>query len=161
VKFTKPKMMGDLESKRDTSAAKTRSDEAAFALEEHKLKRLTTQLEKCVIKAPRDGMVIYANEQNRRGNQENQIEEGAAVRERQSILRLPDLSDMQAKALIHESKVDMLKVGMRARVTVQDQEFQGEITSIANQAEPSNWFSPSVKRYATVIKIDGRSTGLR
>jgi HlyD family secretion protein len=55
----------------------------------------------------------------------------------------------------------MLKVGMRARVTVQDQEYQGEVTSIANQAEPSNWFSPSVKRYATVIKIDGKSTGLR
>jgi HlyD family secretion protein len=161
VKFTKPKMMGDLESKRDTAAAKMRSDEAAFNLEEQKLKRLTTQLEKCVIVAPQDGMVIYANEYGWRGNQERQIEEGAAVRERQSLIRLPDLTSMQAKALVHESKIDLIQLGMRARVTVQDQEYQGEITYIANQAEPPSPFSPSVKRYSTIVKIDGRSTGLR
>jgi hypothetical protein len=160
-KFTKPKMLGDLESKRDTAEAKMRSDEAAAELEDQKLKRLTTQLEKCIIRAPQSGMVIYANEYGWRGNQERQIEEGAAVRERQSLIRLPDLASMQAKALVHESKIDLIQPGMRARVTVQDQEYQGEIIYIANQAEPPSPFSPSVKRYSTIVKIDGESTNLR
>jgi hypothetical protein len=120
-----------------------------------------TQLEKCLIKAPADGMVIYANEYGWRGNQERQIEEGAAVRERQSLIKLPDLTNMQAKTLIHESKIETMQLGMRARVTVQDQEFQGEVTYIANQAEPPSPFSPSVKRYSTIVKIDGESSSLR
>ena len=93
-KFTKPKTVEDLESKRDTAEAKMHSEEAAFELEEsHGSSGCKTQLEKCVIRAPQTGMVIYANEPGgQRGQQAVQIEEGAAVRERQSIIRLPDLA---------------------------------------------------------------------
>ena len=40
--------------------------------------------------------------------------EGTAVREQQTIFRLPDLSKMQVKVAVHESKVDQLARGMRA-----------------------------------------------
>ena len=110
VKFTKEKMLQELESKRDSSEAQMRSEGASFDLEESRLKRLEAQLEKCVIMAPASGMVVYANEQGDRfgGSQQPQIEEGAMVRERQTILRLPDLSQMQVKVNVHESKVEML-----------------------------------------------------
>ncbi|HEX4146011.1 MAG TPA: HlyD family efflux transporter periplasmic adaptor subunit [Pirellulales bacterium] len=160
-KFTKPKTEEDLISKRDTAEAKMRSEEAAFDLEESRLKRLQIQLEKCVIKAPQAGMVIYANEPGgQRGQQAVQIEEGAAVRERQSIIRLPDLARMQVKIPVHESKVDQLRVGMRANLKVQDREFQGTVASVANQPEP-NPFLSTVKEYATIVKINGESSGLR
>ncbi len=153
-KFTKAKTLEELESKRDTAEAKMRSEEAAFALEEGKLKRLTTQLEKCTILAPRDGMVIYANEPGAPGQQTVTIEEGAAVRERQSIIRLPDLNHMQVKALVNESKVERLRPGMRARIRVQDANYQGTVFTIANQAEPAGFFSANVKDFATIVKID-------
>ena len=145
--------MEDLESKRDTAEAKMHSEEAAFELEEARLKRLQTQLEKCIIRAPQSGMVIYANEPGgQRGQQAVQIEEGAAVRERQSIIRLPDLGRMQVKIPVHESKVDQLRIGMRANMRVQDREFQGTVASVANQPEP-NPFLSTVKEYATIVKI--------
>lgn len=154
-KFTRAKMLEELEAKRDSAEAKMRSDEAAFALEEQRLKRFKLAVEKCVIHAPRDGMVIYANEtRSFSGSTSVQIEEGAAVRERQSIIKLPDLSRMQVKATVHESRVDDIRVGMRARVRVQGHEFRGAVKSVANQAEPSSFMSSNVKKYATTISIE-------
>jgi len=162
-KFTKPKMMEDLTAKRDSAEAKMRSDKTAFELEEARLKRLNAQLASCLIKAPRDGMVVYANEtgHSRMGQQSVTIEEGAAVRERQSIIRLPDLTQMQVKVTVHESKVESLKPGMRARIRIQDRDYGGQVYSVANQPEPSSFFSAAVKEYATIVKIDGTDPGLR
>jgi hypothetical protein len=89
------------------------------------------------------------------------IEEGAMVRERQTIIRLPDLSQMQVKCTVHESKIDSLRRGMRARIKVQDRESQGIVTSVSNQPEPSNWFSGSVREYAAIVAIETNSGGLR
>jgi HlyD family secretion protein len=173
VKFTKLKMVQELESKRDSSEAKMRSEAASFDLEESRLKRLESQLEKCVIVAPADGMAVYANEQGMRfgGSQQAQIEEGAAVRERQTMLRLPDLAQMQVKVNVHESKVEMLSRAwkaaidaghaLRARIRIQELELQGALTNIANQPEPSGWWAGNIKEYATTISIDGTPQGLR
>ncbi len=173
VKFSKVKMLQELESKRDSSEAKMRSESASFDLEESRLKRLEGQLEKCVIMAPADGMAVYANEQGMRfgPSQQSTIEEGAAVRERQTILRLPDLSKMQVKVTVHESKVEMLSrvwraamaanKALRARIRIQNQEFQGNLLNIANQPEPSAWYAGNIKEYATIISIEGEPKGLR
>lgn len=163
-KFTKVKTLQDLESKRDTAEAKKNSEKAAFDLEEGRLKRLETQLKKCVIRAPKSGMVVYANDQTRARfgpQQTTEIKEGAVVREQQAILRLPDLSNMQVKVTVHESKVDRIQRGMRARIRIQGRDFQGTVISIANQPEPASFFSAAVKEYATIVKIDGESKDLR
>ncbi len=162
-KFTKVKTLEDLRSQVETAQAKMESEKAALRLETDRLQRLKAQLSFCVITAPQAGMVVYANESRGRfGSQQGpQIEEGAAVRERQNILKLPDLSEMQVKVTVHETKVDSLQRGMRAVIKIQDQEYQGTVTSVANQPEPTSFFSASVKEYATTVRIDGESTGLK
>ena len=111
-KFTKPKMLVDLESKRDTAEAKMRSEDAAFALETARLKRLQNLLEKCTINAPHSGMVVYANEAGGRpGQQTVLIEEGAGVRERQSIIRLPDLAPHAGQ--VHGPRVESRSIASR------------------------------------------------
>ena len=162
VTFTKPKMVEELQSKRDTSQAKMKSEKASSELEQARLKRLLEQVAKCVIHAPRDGMVIYANNEWGRWNQQSkEIEEGATVYERQSIIRLPDLSDMQVDMMVHEAKVNTLRKGMSATVRIQSKTYSGTVLSVANQAQQSSWFSPGVKEYSTIVKIDGRSTDLK
>lgn len=160
-KFTKVKMLEDLESKRDAAEAKMRSEQAACDLEQARLKRLMGQLEQCTITAPQDGLVVYANDISGRDRSSGvKIEEGAPVRERQSIVRLPDLTRMQVKVLVHESKVEQLQPGMRARVKIQDSQFQGEVTFVANQPEPTSFFSANVKEYAAYVRID-ETSGMR
>ncbi|MBM4001356.1 MAG: HlyD family efflux transporter periplasmic adaptor subunit, partial [Planctomycetes bacterium] len=163
-KFTKVKMLEDLESKVATALAKMNSEKAAFNLEDGRLKRLEAQIANCAITAPAGGMVVFANDASRSrmgGQQGPQIEEGAQVRERQTLLRIPNLQKMQVKVAVHETKVESIRRGMRARIKIQDREVQGTVESIANQPEPGNFFSSSVKKYATIVKIGGESTGLK
>lgn len=164
-KFTFEKMKNDLETKVATAEAKAKSEQAAFELEDSKLKRFQTQKANCIIKAPQSGMVVYANESSGGrmggGSDRPKIEEGAVVRESQVILRVPDLSQMQVKVTVHESKVETLRVGMPASVRIQNKKLTGYITSVGNQPEQSSFFGSGVKEYATYVRIDGEQTGLK
>jgi len=155
--FTKPKMITELESTRDAAEARLESERAALDLERIKLERLEGELKKCTIKAPQDGLVIYANSRSYR--QETEIKEGAAVRERQVILKLPDLTAMRADVEVHESKVDEIEIGMPATVRVQGEAFPGKVTAVANRPE-SNYFS-TAKKYIVQVRIEGQSQVLR
>ena len=157
TKYTKPKMTTELESIRDAAEARLESERAALELERLKLERLESELLKCTIKAPQDGLVIYANSRSR--DRETEIKEGLAVKERQVILQLPDLTRMRADVEVHESKVDEISPGMPAVVRVQDLKFSGVVTSVSNRPE-SNWFS-TAKKYVVGVRIDGKSEALR
>ncbi|HEV3342848.1 MAG TPA: HlyD family efflux transporter periplasmic adaptor subunit [Pirellulales bacterium] len=164
-KFTRAKMLEDLTSKRDSAQALMKSQQATEQQESNKLRRLAENLDKCIIRAPQDGMVVYANDMTggRRGSTQEapKVELGAQVRQYQSLLRIPDLKHIRVKTLVHESKVDQLRVGQRAQIKVLDREFQGEVISIANQPEAANRMSNGVKEYATVVAIDGEPVGLK
>ena len=152
VNYTREKTLEELRSLRDNAEAQMKSDTASFELEETRLKRLEEQLSHSVIVAPQDGMVVYANERSRR-EQSVAIEEGAALREQQVILRLPDLDQMQVRVSVHESKVDQVRPGMRARIRILDRETTGVVTTIANQPEPSSPFEGNTKEYTTVVRL--------
>jgi multidrug resistance efflux pump len=161
-KFTYEKTVKQLEATKEAAAAQLRADTATLKNEEDKLKKLEKQLAHCVIKAPQNGMVVYANDtRSRSGTTEATIQEGAQVRFTQSIIRLPDLSRMQVRMTVHESKVDQIKTGMPARITIQGKDHKGTVVSVNNQPEPSSWFAASVKEYATTVTIEGEQAGLR
>lgn len=156
-RFTKPKMLTELESIRDATEARLESEKAALKLEKLKLDRYVTQVENCTIKAPQDGIAIYYNTRSR--DQTTEIKPGTIVKERQVILQLPDLTKMRADVEVHESKVDEIKIGMPATVRVQGERFKGEVIAVANRPE-SNWYSP-IKKYVVEVRIDGQSDALR
>ena len=56
------------------------------------------------IRAPHDGFVIYANNPDR----QVYIEPGMSVRQRQQLFFLPDLTQMEVVAMIHESIVEQV-----------------------------------------------------
>jgi len=157
-RFTKPKMMTELESKRDANAARKASESAALELETLKLERLEEQLTKCKITAPKDGIVIYAPKP--RWDRESGTKVGAKVSETQVVLQMPDLSSMRADVGVHESRVEKIRPGMRARVDVQGSPFTGSVTKVANRPD-ANGFFDNAKRYEVVVKIDGESPLLR
>ncbi len=164
VDFTQKKMLTDLEAQREAAEATLRAVETSLKLERDRLERLQAQLKNCVVDAPKKGMVVYANNTRRsryRSSDGPQIEEGATVREGQALVRLPDLTQMQTRVMIHESRVDQVRVGMPARIVVQDEEYSGKVLEIANQPQPTSWFSANVKEYATMVSIEGESNNLR
>lgn len=160
--FTKPKTLKQLESVRDAADARRHAEQASVNLEKTKLERIQQQLKYCVIKAPQRGMVVYANDPDRRGGSDApQIEEGAMVRERQAIIRLPDLNDMQVETTVHESHVPHIRPGMPARIQIQDRTWKGHVKSIASRPTPPQRYSTPTKNYSVFVAIEGNLSGLR
>lgn len=159
LEFTKPKMLKELLSVREAAQANVAAMQAAADLEKSKLDRLEDQLAKCIVRAPQSGMVVYANQRDGRSRSESTIvEEGALVRQFQSLIWLPDLTNMQVKTLIHETKIDKVRVGMPAVIRIRGNELHGRVTNVKNQPEPSSWFSMDVKEYAALVSIDDQRT---
>lgn len=158
--YTQPKMLQELTSVRDAAEATLRAAQATFDLEDERLKRLESQVANCLIRAPQDGMVIHANDP-RRSSDGPQIDLGAMIRQRQPIIWLPDLSQMQVRALVHESQIPFVHPGLRSRILVQGRQFTGELATIANQPERTRSSQQHLKYYAATIRIDDDSGSLR
>jgi RND family efflux transporter MFP subunit len=160
--YTKPKMLKQLESVRDAADVRRHSEQASVNLEKTKLDRIQQQLKFCVIKAPQRGMVVYANDPDRRGGSDSpQIEEGAMVRERQAVIRLPDLNNMQVETTVHESHVPHIRPGMPARIAILDRTWKGHVKSIASRPAPPPRYSTPTKNYSVYISVEGNLAGLR
>jgi HlyD family secretion protein len=119
---------------------------------------LRLQVEHCTIRAPHDGFVIYANNDDR----QIKIEEGMVVRQRQDLFYLPNLSKMMAMALVHESVASRIQPGMLARVRIEGlpgRVLEGHVNSVA-QLPTQNYFN-EVRYFYTEILLDTIPRGLR
>ena len=66
-------------------------------------------VERCTIRAPHDGFVIYANGPFREDAERTRIEPGASVRQGQELFYFPDLSKMEVVAMLNEAVVDRVR----------------------------------------------------
>ena len=153
--YKKEKQLQQLRSTLQAAQARLASDVARLELEESRLERERKQLENCVIKAKNGGMVIFPSMAEWKETPD--IEEGATVREQQTLLMIPDLEQMQVKVGIHESKVGRLKIGMPATLQLQDLTLTGVVDSIATITKPAGWWTGNMVKYDTIIKIDSQS----
>jgi HlyD family secretion protein len=126
-------------------------------LSQAKLDRDKKQLEATKIYAPQDGLVVYASAGGGHFSSESMIEEGAVVRNRQELIKLPDTSAMKVTVKIHESHINQLSLGQPAFVVLDsmpDQRFRGTITKVAPLPDSqSRWGNPDLKVYATEILV--------
>lgn len=162
--FTKPKMVKQLDSDIVITEAKWGSSKKSYELELTTLKEIEDRIAKCTIYAPKDGLVIYANELDRRGGEDWVVEEGAVVRERQVIFRLPDSEKMRVELKVNEALVQYVKAGLPADIRpigMDDTELTGTVTSVNRYAEPGNWRKADVKEYKAFVSIDQEVPGLR
>ncbi|GAC1470529.1 MAG: hypothetical protein NVSMB9_15720 [Isosphaeraceae bacterium] len=164
-KWTKDKTIKELKSEVEKARSDELAKKATWDLEVQKEKKLRLQIERCKLVAPDEGLVVYANDPNRFGGQQTpQVEEGATVRERQKIFSLPDINKMQVNAKVHESMIDRITPGLRARIKVDafpDQTLMGEVVDIAPLPDPNSFFSSDVKVYTTHVSIEKGLPGLR
>jgi HlyD family secretion protein len=155
--LTKQKMLVQFDSDIETAVATREAARSTLMEEEEKLQDIETQIKACVMYAPSSGVVVHANKYSSRGgNAEFVVEAGAIVRERQSLIRLPDPTAMQVTAKINESRVTLVREGMPAKIRVDaipGLELLGRVKKVNRYAEPGSWFSSSTKEYACAIEI--------
>jgi len=148
--------------------ARYKSAVQRLELEAQRLVDLNEQLALTVIRAERPGLVVYGSADSgqpfRGGNQEP-IQEGATVRERQAILTIPDMTEMAVRVNIHESSVQRVAEGQTVAVRIDafpDMRLTGEVIKVAVVADSGNAFmNPDLKVYPTIVRIDGEHDWLR
>ena len=148
--FTKAKMLTQLETDIEAYEVQYNNEKLSFEEEEQKLKEIRDQIAVCKVEAPQDGQVVYANVQSSRSSAEFVVEKGAAVRERQVILRLPAPGKMQIEAKISENRINLVKEGMPVEIAIDafgDMKLQGEVSKVNKYAEPGNWWSSNTKNF--------------
>lgn len=148
-------------SKLAQAEAKLKAAEGRYNLELRQRKELDSQLDKCTIRAQKTGLVVYGSGDMNRfyfGNQE-QIREGALVREHQPILTIPDMTKMAVQVRIHETYIKKVTKGQKVRITVEafpEKKLSGEVTKVGVLPDSRNmWMNADMKVYATTITIDG------
>jgi len=141
--------------------AKLKSATAQYNVQLRQRKDIEEQMEKCVIRATKPGLVVYGragDDMVYYGNEER-IREGATVRERQTILTIPDMSSMSVRVKIHETYIKKVKKGQRVKLTVDafaDKELQGEVMKVGLLPDSQNrWMNPDLKVYLTTIAVSG------
>ena len=165
VEYTFEKQVRSLEGDVEKAKADELARESAFEMEKEKEERLRRMIEKCMIYAPGNGIVIYHQDRSRWGSQDGpSIREGATVRERQTIFELPDLDHMRVNTKVHESMIDQVRPGQVGRIRVDafpNETLVGRVVEVKPLPDPISTFSTDVKVYTTLVEIENGHEGLR
>jgi len=146
-------------SKLAQAEARLKSSEAQFDMKKERLEKIKRQIDACVIGAPAPGLVVYGSSGDFWRRRDRPIEEGGTVYERQTIIELPDTSEMIVEIGVHESSVDKVSPGQTAKIVIDafpDKTFHGEVLKVAPLPDPQRgWLSPDLKVYNTQVSIEG------
>jgi HlyD family secretion protein len=148
-----------VQAKAELEAKQANAEQAQGVLD-----KINDQIFKTVIRAPMDGMVIYATSTKGswRGNKEP-LDEGQEVRERQELIHLPTADFVKVEARIHEANLDKVKVGFPVSIKVDavpGAVFTGTVTKIAILPDQQSiWMNPDLKVYKTEINVKDEGEG--
>ena len=138
------------------SDADVRGKESTYNLSLKRLKKIQDQLDKTKIKAPQDGMVVYAATEFWR--RERMVEAGAEVHENQLLMNLPDVSSMAVQLQVHESWIDQVSEGLPAFVSIDalpNLNLKSKVTKVGLLPDSVNrWLNPDLKVYQTDVTLD-------
>jgi HlyD family secretion protein len=160
-RYTAPKMI--LSLKAEVIKARKMFDHETddFRKSKDQLSYYRSLTERCTIRAPHDGFVIYANGPFREEDERLRIEPGASVRQGQELFYFPDLSKMEVVAMLNETVVDRVRGGMPARVHVEGlrggEALEAHVESV--ESLPRRGFN-EVPYYACRIRLEVTPSGL-
>ncbi|MDG2221174.1 MAG: hypothetical protein P8L85_07340, partial [Rubripirellula sp.] len=115
--------------------------------------RAVEELQHCVIKADRSGLVIHPNAAKW---ETGPIAEGTQVHKDQILLLMPDLQQMQVKIGVHESSVKRVKNGQKAEIVLADGTLEGVVSDVASITKPAGWWTGNQVRYDTLVDLPPR-----
>jgi HlyD family secretion protein len=160
-RFTAP-----LQIKRLQSAVEQARLELDFQTQRHQnraeqLESYRKQVEACTIRAPHPGRVIYANAFNPR----LRIEPGAFAYNHMALFYLPDLTQLEIHAELHESMIQRVHPGQPAKIRIGSlprQTLDGHVKSVDPlPKEARNWkTSREVRNFLAKIVLHAAPAGV-
>lgn len=131
-----------------------------YEMELAKKDDLDRQLKACLMRATQPGLVAYGNlNASSSSRYSDPIEEGATIRFRQTVLTIPDMSQMGVSVNIHESQVKKVRIGQPVLIRVDAEPgkiLEGRVAELALLPDSgSSRYTPNLKVYPASIHIQG------
>lgn len=154
------------EARRVDADAATSTSKAKYELEQERLAKLLSQVEKARIKAPVAGMVVYSQQDGGRWGGGDPIAEGTAVRERQEIINIPASGGgMSVEVSLHESVLEQVEVGQPCVISIDalpGRTFLGRVEFKAVLPDKNSWWAnPNLRLYRTNVEVLDPDAGMR
>ncbi|MDZ4289341.1 MAG: efflux RND transporter periplasmic adaptor subunit, partial [Prosthecobacter sp.] len=127
---------------------------------------LERQLKACMIRATQIGLVAYGDLNASSSQRYNEaIVEGSSVRFRQTLLTIPDMSQMGVQVNVHESQVKKVRIGQSVLISVDAEPgktLEGRVAELAVLPDSaSSRFTPNLKVYPCTVHIMGTHAWLK
>ncbi|MEN3942873.1 efflux RND transporter periplasmic adaptor subunit [Prosthecobacter sp. SYSU 5D2] len=131
-----------------------------YEMELAKKEDLERQLKACMMRAVQPGLVAYGNLNASASSRYNEsIEEGVSVRFRQTVLTIPNMSQMGVHVNIHESQVKKVRIGQPVLIKVDAEPgvvLEGRVAELAVLPDSSSSrYTPNLKVYPASVHILG------
>ncbi len=157
VKYTGKRILKAHRAKLEAIHADLLSLESSYRLETERLKRIETMIANCTMRAPRDGIVVYANGASGWSSGETQIREGLIVHQSQPIFRLLDPCHLQVRAKINESQVARIRPGQPVLIHLEafpERPMRGSVAAIVPIPSLAIGPFPDVRTFYATVHID-------
>ena len=160
-------LRAQLESRSGISKAEAAlaAAKATFEMQDRQLKEMLEDVGKMVIKADKEGLVVYDTGSSRWYSTDARVEIGAKINPRQQLMIIPDLTTLQIRTKVYEAIIDDVRPGLTAHVKLEnkpDQTFSGKIIRVGVLPDSQNrWLNPGVKVFSIIVKLDQDIEGLR
>jgi multidrug efflux pump subunit AcrA (membrane-fusion protein) len=130
---------------------------AKLGEDELEVKQMVEVLDKFVVKAPQDGMVIYVDYRG------SKIKEGSQINSWNPVVAtLPDLTTMQSITYVNEVDIRRVAVGQQVELGMDafpDKKYTGEVKKVANvgQQRPNS----DAKVFEVLVEVNESDPSLR
>ena len=179
LKFDQPQMQKRLEAKYEQAQLEERRTlqksrtlveameslvqrrEEGLKSQNERLALYQDQLTKTEVRASQDGLVIYPRSSSR--SNDSYIKEGILVKKGNTILDLPDVSELMAVVQVHESFVRQLRTGQEAVVRIDslpDKTFRGVVNYVAPTPDGFRTYYENISVYNTHVWIQDEDNQL-
>lgn len=155
--YTQPKLTRQLEARLDQARASHAFALRKRELDEERLALAELQLERCTIRAPHDGQLVYGT--TRDGTP---IRLGLEVFRRMRLFQLPDLERSVVEAQVNQTQIWMVAEGQEALVRVDAKPglvLRGRVARVSAFADNQDRMSQfsGVMRYKVRIELEDRA----
>jgi multidrug efflux pump subunit AcrA (membrane-fusion protein) len=163
-KYTIPKWTRQLEVAVENAESELRFSAEEREAKEKMLKKVREMRDKCDLKAPHDGLVLYVDVSfDWNGSSHSQVRPGIRLHTGQPLFYLPDLDHPVVELVVHEADIGLIHAGQKARVrvpSVGDQIIHGSVKKI-DLIPTEQWKAyTEYKGVAAVISLENPPAGL-
>ncbi|MBI5397359.1 MAG: HlyD family efflux transporter periplasmic adaptor subunit [Verrucomicrobia bacterium] len=153
-----------LRQRSNASIAEAEADLASrkrmLTMQQEKLDELKKQFTLTKIYAPTEGLVVYSIGSSGSYYSGVLIEEGTAIRFRQEVIKLPDISQMVIEVRVHETHITKIQRGQVAYVTIDsmpDLRLKGHVHKVGVLPDSSSrYYNPTLKVYTCEVLIEDK-----